>query len=160
MKSVETCLEEDLLQHCQQSMQRISSDLHSHRRLLDGLSDMHAAAEQARLFSVHNSDGDSLAEEGPSANLARSTLDLLQSQAQRLQGLHDELHEARQALDERKLVERAKQLLIKQQGCSESEAYAQLRRAAMNQSLRLDEVAQRLLALAIEDPVASPRQKH
>jgi hypothetical protein len=160
MKSVETCLEQDLLQRCQQSMQRIRSDLHSHRRLLDGLSDMHAAAEQARLFSVHNSDRDNPTEEGPGANLARSTLDLLQSQTQRLQGMHDELREARQALDERKLVERAKQLLIKQQGCSESEAYARLRQTAMNQGLRLDEVAQRLLALNAELPTASPRQKH
>ena len=90
----------------------------------------------------------------------RSALDLLQSQTQRLQGMHDELREARQALDERKLVERAKQLLIKQQGCSESEAYARLRQTAMNQGLRLDEVAQRLLALNAELPTASPRQKH
>jgi AmiR/NasT family two-component response regulator len=121
---------------------------------------MHAAAEQARLFSVHSSDLDSPAEEGPGANLARSTLDLLQSQTQRLQGMHDELREARQALDERKLVERAKQLLIKQQGCSESEAYARLRQAAMNQGLRLDEVAQRLLALNAEPQAAKARQKH
>ena len=158
MKSVETCLEQDLLQRCQQSMQRVRRDLHSHRRLLDGLSDMHAAAEQARLFSVHNSDRPT--EEGPDANLARSTLDLLQSQTQRLQGMHDELREARQALDERKLVERAKQLLIKQQSCSESEAYARLRQEAMNQGLRLDEVAQRLLALNAESQAARSRQKH
>ena len=31
-----------------------------------------------------------------------------------------------------RIMERAKQLLIKQQGCSESEAYARLRQAAMN----------------------------
>ncbi|WP_339411644.1 nitrate- and nitrite sensing domain-containing protein [Pseudomonas sp. EA_35y_Pfl2_R5] len=158
MKSVETCLEQDLLQRCQQSMQRVRRDLHSHRHLLDGLSDMHAAAEQARLFSVHNSDRPT--EEGPDANLARSTLDLLQSQTHRLQGMHDELREARQALDERKLVERAKQLLIKQQGCSESEAYTRLRQEAMNQGLRLDEVAQRLLALNAESQAARSRQKH
>ncbi|MDO9622397.1 MAG: nitrate- and nitrite sensing domain-containing protein [Pseudomonas sp.] len=159
MKSVETRLEQDLLQHCQQSMQRIRSDLHSHRRLLDGLSDMHAAAEQTRLFSVHSSHLDSTAEDGVSANLARSTLALLQTQTQRLQAMHDELREARQALDERKQVERAKQLLIKQQGCSESEAHARLRRAAMNQGLRLDEVAQRLLALDTEPPPTTSRPR-
>lgn len=158
MKSVETCLEQDLLQRCQQSMQRIRSDLHSHRRLLDGLSDMHAAAEQAKLFSVHSSDLDSSPQEGMSATLARSTLDLLQSQTQRLQGMHDELRDARQALEERKQVERAKHLLIKQQGYSESAAYAWLRQSAMNQGLRLEEVANRLLALDIEP--FRPRHKH
>ena len=56
----------------------------------------------------------------------------------------DELREARQALDERKQVERAKQQLMRQQGFSEGEAYGWLRQAAMNQGLRLEEVAQRL----------------
>ena len=63
----------------------------------------------------------------------------------RLQGLNEELREARQALDERKQVERAKQQLMRQHGCSEGEAYTRLRKAAMNQGLRLEEVALRLL---------------
>ncbi len=37
---------------------------------------------------------------------------------------------------------------MRQQGFSEGEAYSWLRQAAMNQGLRLEEVAQRLLALA------------
>ena len=78
----------------------------------------------------------------------RSTLELLLTQSVRLQGLNEELREARQALDERKQVERAKQQLMRQQGFSEGEAYSWLRQAAMNQGLRLEEVAQRLLSLA------------
>ena len=146
MQGIESHLEQELLQCCQQSMQRIRNDLHSHRRLLESLSGIQASTEQARLFSVHSSDLDSPRPDTPSSAMALSTLELLQHQALRLQGMHDELREARQALDERKQVERAKQQLIRQLGCSESEAYAQLRQAAMNQGLRLEEVAQRFLA--------------
>ncbi|MNG32808.1 putative transcriptional regulatory protein pdtaR [compost metagenome] len=73
--------------------------------------------------------------------------------------MQDELREARQALEERKLIERAKQLLIRQQGCNESEAYAWLRQAAMNQGLQLEEVAQRLLAASAESPAQQPRAR-
>jgi AmiR/NasT family two-component response regulator len=70
----------------------------------------------------------------------------LQQQTQHLQAIQDELRDARQALDERRLVERAKQQLISQRGCSEGEAYALLRQTAMNQRLRIEELAQRLLS--------------
>lgn len=146
MQGIESHLEQELLHGCQQGMQRIRRELHSHRRILENLSDMHSNAEQTRLFSVHSSDLDNPPEDGLSGNLARSTLDLLQHQSQRLQAMQDELRETRQALEERKLVERAKQLLIRQRGLGESEAYAWLRQAAMNQGLRIEEVAQRLLS--------------
>lgn len=148
MKQVETRLEQDLLQQCRYSIERIRKDLQSHRKLLDGIADMHAAAEQAKLFSVQASDLDAPPPDGMTAMVARSTLELLLTQSVRLQGLNEELREARQALDERKQVERAKQQLMRQQGFSEGEAYSWLRQAAMNQGLRLEEVAQRLLSLA------------
>lgn len=115
MKHVETRLEQDLLQQCRQSIERIRKDLQSHRKLLDGIADMHAAAEQAKLFSVQASDLDTPPPDGMTAMVARSTLELLLTQSVRLQGLNEELREARQALDERKQVERAKQQLMRQQ---------------------------------------------
>lgn len=145
MQAIESHLEEDLLQRCQEGMQGIRDELHSHRRVLENLSERQAA-EQMRLFSVQSSNLDSTPEDGLSGNLARSTLDLLQHQSQRLQLLQDELRDARQAIEERKVVERAKQLLIKQHGYSESEAYALLRQSAMNQGLRIEDIAQRLLS--------------
>jgi len=157
MKIVETRLEQDLLQQCQQSIERIRKDLKSHRRLLNEIADMHAAAEQARLFNVQASDLDTPPQDGMTALVARSTLELLLTQSVRLQGLNEELREARQALDERKQVELAKQHLMRQQGCSEGEAYARLRQAAMNQGLRLEEVAQRLLMLTRDPTDKVPR---
>ena len=129
---------QDLLQQCRQSIERIRKDLQSHRKLLDGIADMHAAAEQAKLFSVQASDLDTPPPDGMTAMVARSTLELLLTQSVRLQGLNEELREARRALDERKQVERAKQQLMRQQGCSEGEAYGRLRQAAMNRGLRTE----------------------
>ncbi|WP_418648334.1 nitrate- and nitrite sensing domain-containing protein [Thauera butanivorans] len=80
--------------------------------------------------------------------LRRSIVDLLHAQSQRLQAMSDELDAARAALDERKLIERAKGLLMACRGLSEDEAYRLLRQTAMSQGRRLAEVAAATLALA------------
>lgn len=56
-----------------------------------------------------------------------------------------ELTATKAALAERKTIDRAKGLLMKAKGLSEEEAYARLRRAAMDQGKRLVEVAQALV---------------
>lgn len=62
--------------------------------------------------------------------------------------LHEEIERARQALEERKLVDRAKGILMKHRALSEEQAYALLRRTAMNESRRLADVAQSLIVAA------------
>lgn len=57
------------------------------------------------------------------------------------QKLEHSLADARQRLAERKLIERAKGLLMTQRGCSENEAYVALRRLAMQRNRRLAEIA-------------------
>ena len=64
------------------------------------------------------------------------------------QGLRRELADAKTELQERKVIDRAKGLLMQRQGLSEQEAYQKLRRAAMDKGLRLGEVAQRMLDAA------------
>ncbi|HOA93174.1 MAG TPA: nitrate- and nitrite sensing domain-containing protein [Quisquiliibacterium sp.] len=78
-------------------------------------------------------------------NLERSMLALVQAQARRLQSMTEELDAARAALDERKLIERAKGLLMARHGVSEEAAYALLRQSAMHQGRRLADVARALL---------------
>jgi len=102
----------------------------------------------ARLFSVHASDLDSPAPDGHGPQMGRSLLDLLQAQTHRLQDANLQLDEARQALNERKLVERAKQLLMNEYALSESEAYTRLRQSAMSRGLRMVDMAQNVLAVA------------
>jgi len=59
-----------------------------------------------------------------------------------------ELDNARGELQERKLIERAKGLLMQRQGLCEAEAYARLRKAAMNKGVKLTEIAQQMLDMA------------
>ena len=67
---------------------------------------------------------------------------------QEMQGLRDQLAEANQKLSERKLIERAKGLLMKSRNLDEEAAFAALRKAAMDRNLKLGEVAQRIVDAA------------
>ena len=78
----------------------------------------------------------------------KSVLDTAISRFKAFNKLREELDIARQALDERKIVERAKGILMKQRGMSEEAAYALLRKAAMNENRRLSEVAQSVITAA------------
>lgn len=62
--------------------------------------------------------------------------------------LQEELREARTALTERKIIDRAKGILMKEKGMSEEDAYALMRKAAMNQKRRITEIAQSLITTA------------
>lgn len=59
-----------------------------------------------------------------------------------------ELEEARTELENRRLIERAKGLIMASRGLSEEAAYALLRRTAMNQNRRIAEIAQSLITAA------------
>lgn len=56
-----------------------------------------------------------------------------------------ELDEARTALADRKLIDQAKAILMATRGLAEPDAYALLRRTAMNQNKRMAEVAEALI---------------
>jgi len=67
--------------------------------------------------------------------------------------LNRELEETRGELENRKLIDRAKGLLMRSRGLSEDEAYALMRRTAMNQNRKIVEIAQSLItAASLLDP--------
>lgn len=59
-----------------------------------------------------------------------------------------ELEEARSELENRKLIDRAKGILISTRGLSEADAYALLRKTAMNQNRKISEIAESLITAA------------
>lgn len=61
------------------------------------------------------------------------------------QRLRAELADAHLKLSERKVLERAKGILMKRRGCDEGEAFAALRRLAMDRGKRLAQVAQQVI---------------
>lgn len=59
-----------------------------------------------------------------------------------------ELAEVRRALEERKVIDRAKGILMRARGIGEDEAYGMLRKAAMDQGRKLADMAQALVMAA------------
>lgn len=62
--------------------------------------------------------------------------------------MQDELETARSELQGRKIIDRAKGILMKTRNISEEEAYALLRSTAMNQNRKIAEIAQSLVTAA------------
>ena len=71
--------------------------------------------------------------------------------------LHAELNSAKAALDERKIVERAKGVLMKERRIGEDEAYRALRRLAMDRNKRIVDIAEAILTYAqyLAEPVTA-----
>jgi response regulator NasT len=85
---------------------------------------------------------------GLSADRVKAVLDVALARFEVDQKLRHELSETKVKLAERKVIERAKGLLMERHHCSEDEAYRKLRRLAMDKNLKLSEVAQRMLDVA------------
>ncbi|MGO4839198.1 ANTAR domain-containing response regulator, partial [Rhizobiaceae sp. 2RAB30] len=75
-------------------------------------------------------------------------LDMAISRFNAFSRMERELEEARSELAGRKLVERAKGILMKSRGVGEDEAYALLRKTAMNQNRKISDIAQSLVTAA------------
>lgn len=67
---------------------------------------------------------------------------------QMVRQMRTELVETRRALEERKVIDRAKGLLMKAKGIDEEAAYAILRKTAMDQGRRVADVAEALVTAA------------
>jgi response regulator NasT len=75
-------------------------------------------------------------------------LDMAVSRFNAFSRLRRELADARSALEERKLIERAKGILMKMRGLSEEEAFALLRQTAMNEKKKMSDIAQSVVTAA------------
>ena len=78
----------------------------------------------------------------------KAILDTAVSRFNAFSELRDELERARLALSERKVIERAKGILMREKGLTEEAAYGLMRKAAMNENRRITEVAQSVVTAA------------
>jgi response regulator NasT len=83
--------------------------------------------------------------DGLQADRIKPVMDIAIARFQMLRQVRVELEETRRALEERKLIDRAKGLIMKAKGFQEDEAYALLRKTAMNQNRRVADVAEALV---------------
>jgi hypothetical protein len=134
MRTVEDALALNLRRVCTRQIEQARADLRD---------------QQARLDELLQQEGDLPAtlsrRYGP--NLERSIVAMVQDQSKRLQAVSNELDTVKAALNDRKLVERAKGLLMAHRQLTEDEAHKVLRTMAMNQNRRLVDVAQAILTM-------------
>ena len=78
----------------------------------------------------------------------KNILDLCISRFNSFARLREELERTRTALEERKVIDRAKGILMKAKSLSEEAAYTLLRKTAMNENKRIAEVAQSVVTAA------------
>lgn len=86
--------------------------------------------------------------DGLDAGRVNSIVEVACARFDELQRLKVELADANLKLSERKLVERAKGLLMQSRGLSEDQAYHALRKLAMSKKQRLGDVAQQVIDTA------------
>ncbi len=75
-------------------------------------------------------------------------LDVAIARFQETERLRAELQDTRANLQERKVVERAKGILMRQRGFDEPQAYHALRKMAMDKNLRIGQVAENVISVA------------
>ena len=75
----------------------------------------------------------------------KSILDMAISRFNAFAKLKAELEEAKSQIEDRKVIDRAKGILMKARKIPESEAYALLRKAAMNENRRIAEIARSII---------------
>jgi AmiR/NasT family two-component response regulator len=156
MKLLEDRLAVELLRLAECKTAQARSDLEDHSALLESFSCAQGAqsAPVAVFFDTAMPTGLADAgvgeqmDESLNPQLGRSILDLVRAQAQRLQSMGDELARVRTTLHERKVIERAKGVLMTHRGFSEDQAYRMLRQTAMDRGKRLVEVAEAILGFS------------
>lgn len=86
--------------------------------------------------------------DGMDASRLQPILEVAIARFREFQALRSELEDARSKLADRRDVDKAKGILMKQRGMSEDEAYKALRKMAMDRNVKIGEAARMLIAAA------------
>jgi len=74
-------------------------------------------------------------------------IDLAVERFSQFNNLNTELEQTKEKLSERKIIERAKGILMQQKHLTEEEAYVQMRKSAMNQGESMAELSRRIISV-------------
>ncbi|MAS06567.1 MAG: two-component system response regulator [Ahrensia sp.] len=129
------------------------------RDMLENMFQLSRAVKRPIAMFVDRSDRDSIEQaidagvsayvvDGLRRERVKPILDMAISRFNAYSRLERELEDARSALQSRKVIDQAKGLLMRSRGMSEEDAYALLRKTAMNQNRKISEVAQSLVLAA------------
>ncbi len=149
MREVEEQLCQALQALCARKLGQAAQELDNLERLKTSMAQRQTEEPPDMSFFEEPVGGEVQAPAHPlGSHLDRAVLDLLHAQAGRLQKVSDELDTVRASLNERKVIERAKGLLMAHRQLSEEDAHRTIRQMAMNQGRRLVEVAEAVLSMA------------
>lgn len=129
------------------------------RDMLESIFQISRAVKRPIAMFVDTSDEDSIiaaVDAGVSAYIVdglkkervKPILEMAVSRFNAFSRLQRELAEAKSALEERKIIDRAKGILMKMRGLSEEEAFTLLRQTAMNEKRKIVEIAQSIVTAA------------
>jgi len=151
MKRIEDRLEDVLMECCKVRIAQAEQALSLGQKNIARL-ELPMVGHQAQyaVFMAQSAaaEGQQYQTAGLNPQLGRSIVELVEEQSRQLQALDAELAGLRASLSERKLIERAKGLLMQHHGLSEQQAHKTLRDMAMNQNKKLAEIAEAMLAVA------------
>jgi response regulator NasT len=105
-------------------------------------------SDQASIEAAVDAGVSAYVVDGLKQERVKPILDMAVSRFNAFARLSRELEEARSELEGRKVIERAKGILVRSKGLSEEAAYALLRKTAMNQNRRIADIAQSLVTAA------------
>lgn len=153
MKEIEDALAAALLEMSEHKVALAREALRDSSSRVQAIAAMKAPAPApvAVLMESPREPGDvheSVPGKGVHPEIARSIYDMVAHQAEHLRRVSEELEQARRALAERKLMERAKGILMKQRGMSEEDAWRTLRQTAMNSNRSLTQVAESVISMS------------
>ncbi|GFE66477.1 ANTAR domain-containing response regulator [Litoreibacter roseus] len=86
--------------------------------------------------------------DGLQMNRIKPVLETAIARFQLMRKMQSELDAAKRALEDRKVLDRAKGILMRQRGISEEDAYSLIRKTAMDQGRKVIDVAQALVTAA------------
>jgi two-component system, response regulator / RNA-binding antiterminator len=105
-------------------------------------------SDQASIEAAVDAGVSAYVVDGLKQDRVKPILDMAISRFNAFSRMARELEEARSELENRKIIDRAKGILMKSRGFSEEAAYALLRKTAMNQNRRIADIAQSVVTAA------------
>ncbi|MEC8491064.1 MAG: nitrate- and nitrite sensing domain-containing protein [Pseudomonadota bacterium] len=161
MQDIEVALTETLTQQTNTKVANAKNEMANHQQLLTRFNDEHTTdgspltllfdpsmpglAEDTKEDEIKTL---SLNEQTKTLSAHRSFYDLLRSQAQHIEDMERELEEAKRAIQEQKLIGRAKLVIMEQFGLSENSAYRRLQKQAMSENTTIAIIASKIVNIA------------
>ena len=128
-------------------------------RLLSTISSLVEEKPMPVVMFVEESDDDFISEvvksgvsayvvDGYHHSRVRQIIEIAVARFDETRKLKEELQKTRQTLGERKNIDRAKGIIMKQKGCDEDAAYKMMRKMAMDKNVKISSIADRILEVS------------